>query len=190
MGMRRWTGIVVLAGLAVLPGCVGYASYPRQADNKPWIDPSLPAFEDVLVASLQWAAKRYPPSAQGPTGPFAVNLPPGIVEWRYRRIVEAVGPDAAPLATDTAQLPTYHVREVKLRGDEARVELTRPVLTLGASPSGGVLYQDVTIRLRGGSERWHVVSDRPWTLGSAQAPAPNYIDAPGADAVAGHPAGG
>ena len=47
------------------------------------------AFDDVLVASLQWAAKRYPPSAQGPTGPFAVNLPPGIVEWRYRRIVEA-----------------------------------------------------------------------------------------------------
>ncbi|MBX3358644.1 MAG: hypothetical protein KF745_09470 [Phycisphaeraceae bacterium] len=181
----------VLALAALLSGCVGYTSAPATREESVFADPNAPATRDVATKALRWTAYRYPPEggdgrtqgwdqkqsdlkASGEKLPprFAINLPPTTRPETYRRVVEDVGLGAVMLTPETQGLPTYYLGRVYILGDQASVDVIRPVAEF--SNPEKVTYQAITVRLRGGLKPWTVISNTPWTLGSVTPPAPNF----------------
>jgi hypothetical protein len=185
--VRLLRALAVAAVSAGLSGCVSWASYPAGPGEVAVKNPNDPTMLDVMVTGLQWVIRRYPPGAGGEGPRLAINLPAGMRERVYQRVAVRVGQGAVPLTTANATLPIYHVAQVRVRGDEAAVDILRPVTELGPSPSGEPVYQEVRVNLRGGVSPWHVVSHREWTPGAVSSiPELNYMDRPvGAAAAAG-----
>lgn len=183
MNSAAWKSMAVCGLMAAgLAGCVSYASYPPVAENTATNNPNTPAMEEVMMAGLSWVASKYPPGPVSPIGekaerPYdvAVNLPPGVKPNVYRRVAAAV-PGGQPLTPENANLPTYHVSEIRVRGDEASVWIFRPAMDLGPSPTGGPVYQEVRLWLRGGLQPWHVVSSLEQTPGMGEMPALTYYE--------------
>jgi hypothetical protein len=174
MKSAAWMSVAVLVAAAGLGGCMSYASYPAVPKNTAINNPNTPAMEEVMMAGLRWVASKYPPRASSPTGEpagpaadVAVNLPKGVTPVVYRRVAAAV-PGGQPLIPENQNLPTYHVTEVRVRGDEANIWILRPTFDVGASPAGGPVYQEVKLWLRGGLQPWHVVSSLDRTPGAEQ----------------------
>lgn len=118
----------------------------------------------------------------------AINLPTGVRPIVYRRVANVAGgldPSGrrfaggqggiVPVTPDTASLPIYHVGWVRIRGDEAYMTVFRPVASLGDSPTGAPIYQEIRLGLRGGLRPWTVDSVRPWDVGSRPAPELNFF---------------
>jgi len=182
--MNRMFGLVTVALLwGALGGCVSWASYPAQPGEAAVKNPNDPAIIDVIHTSMSWVISKYPPSTQ-PTArtdaaQLAVNLPPGIRARIYQGLADRIGHGAVPLSQESKGLPTYHIAQVRIRGDEAAVDILRPVVELGASPEGGPVYQEIRVNLRGGMQPWRVMSHREWTPGVvARMPDLHYIDSP------------
>lgn len=118
----------------------------------------------------------------------AVNLPTGVKPVVYRRVANYAGGlntagtrfdggrgGVVPLTPETANLPTYHVGFIRIRGDEAVATVFRPVLSMGGQAmTGPVQYQEIKLGLRGGLRDWAVDSIRPYGLGGRPAPEPNF----------------
>ena len=177
-------GLVTAAGLMAMVGgmggCVSYASYPAVAQNTATNDPNTPAMEEVMMAGLRWVVNKYPPGPVSPTGEapetptdIAVNLPPGVKPAVYLHVASAV-PGGHPLTARMATLPTYHVGGIRIRGDEASLWVFRPAVDLGQSATGGPVYQEVRVWLRGGFQPWHVVSSLESTPGTGEMPELSY----------------
>lgn len=203
----RLTAVVSAAAgacllLAALPGCVGYGSTRGVDTDTVFDNPNSPSVYEVMAVSARWVAVRYPPGddwaaagwtehlvdegatatggAWGTGEPrYAVNFPPGMRRSVYLSAVKQSGPGAAPVAVETNHLPIYHVTRARVRGDEATVDVLRPVMGLGAAPGGGAVYQGMTVHLRGGFKPWHVVAHKVWTIGSLPVPELNYLPAEG-----------
>lgn len=118
---------------------------------------------------------------------FIVNMPPGTRRSVYDRVIEAVGlgavgptPENAPDGGAGAALPIYHVVRVHVMGDEARVEILRPIST-PAEAGGQALYQSVNVQLRGGLKPWTVLAGGAWSMGMVEAPAVTYMPEPEPD---------
>ncbi|MBL9032204.1 MAG: hypothetical protein JNM80_10930 [Phycisphaerae bacterium] len=185
--MRRASAILSLASLAAIAGCVSWANFPPVPGDTAFHSPSLPAMEDVMVEGLRWTITRYPPNGQAldfTPGPaeqprLAINLPTGVKAAFYDYASKDIGGPrrlVTPLASTTSDLPIYHVRSLRIRGDEAQINIIRPATELGLAPTGQPVYQEVTLTLRGGVGPWRVVSATPWSPGSEDIPAPNYYD--------------
>jgi hypothetical protein len=188
--MKAWmsTAAVGAFGLAMAAagGCASYETYPAVPKNVALNDPNTVAMEQVMACGLSWVASKYPPSGEGPEAtamgapetPFAINLPPGSTYRTYERVAEAVGMGARPLSKETAELPTYHVAYVRVRGDEAQLHVIRPVISL--SEPGKTVPQEIKLQLRGGIRPWHVEASREWQVGLAEVPEANYYERPAA----------
>lgn len=174
------TAVLLCGSLA---GCVSWASYPAQPGEAAVKNPNDPTILNVIHTSMTWVISKYPPTA-GPehrieAPPHAVNLPPGIRARIYQGLVDRIGNGAVPLSQESKDLPIYHVAQVRIRGDEAAVDILRPVVELGQSPEGGPVYQEIRVNLRGGMQPWRVMSHREWTPGVvARMPDLHYIDSP------------
>lgn len=177
MKSAAWMSVVATAGLlAAVAGCASYANYPPVPRDTALNDPNAPAMEEVMMAGLRWVANKYPPAAASasglPTGPapeVAINLPREVKPVVYERVAAAV-PGGRPITPETQHLPTYHVSNIRIRGDEAIIWIVRPVWDLGEAPGGGVVYQEVKIWLRGGIRQWHVVTALDRTPGATEIP--------------------
>ncbi|HMN42878.1 MAG TPA: hypothetical protein PKE29_18710 [Phycisphaerales bacterium] len=195
---------IAVSTLGLLGGChVGYNVYPPMEGSRGFTNVNSDPFPAVMTESMRWVVLRYPPNAhaewnqpaEGNVGitPFAVNLPAGLNPALASKIVENIGSGALPVSPETANLPTYHISRIWISGDEATVDLVRPVfgLTVNDKP----LNQGLTLRLRGGMSPWHVTSHREWAFNALQPPALNYPNAPtvthseDSDPIAGDPAG-
>lgn len=174
--------------LAAIPGCVGYNVYPPEPGDRGFTNPNDDPFPQVITGALQWAAVRYPPNAStefsvaAPAGPeqdFALNLPSGMSALLAERIANNVGYGAQPLYPGNDTLPIYHVARVWISGDEAKVDVVRPVRTLLMGGPGGTqeVTQGITVRLRGGVQQWRVTSHRVWSINALPAPALNFVTA-------------
>jgi hypothetical protein len=163
--------------LAMLGGCVSWASYPAEPGEVAVKNPNSPAVEELMMAALKWTVNKFPPNdaagAHTGGGRIALNLPVGVKPKVYRRIAEAAGGGAEPLTPENKNLPIYHVKEFRIRGDEAQVNIVFPAASLGASPTGGPVYQELKIGLTGGLSLWRVISFREWGPG-AQPPDLNF----------------
>jgi hypothetical protein len=162
----------------MLSGCVSWASYPASPGETAIKDPNQPAVEETMMAGLKWAVIKHPPvDAKGERvagGRAAVNLPPGVKPKVYRRVAEAAGSGVEPLTEANKDLPTYHVKAVRLRGDEGQIIILCPATTLGEAPGGGPIYQEVRLGIAGGLGPWRVTSFREWGPGPSEVPVPNY----------------
>lgn len=179
-----------------MSGCVGYNVYPPETGTAGFTDPNAPPMYQIMTEALKWAVKKYPPGGQLP--PTAADIPISASEAEaaaqaashpsarvaislfssmkpdiYEYAVQQVGQGAVPLTPETENLPRYMVSRVSVRGDEAKVDVFKPVL--GASPTGEPLYQPVTVNLRGGMKFWRVTSYRVWSIGTFAAPGPEYL---------------
>jgi hypothetical protein len=179
-------GVLVAAGVSMgaLSAChVGYNVYPPGEGERGFTNVNSDPFPSVLTESLQWVTLRYPPNAdaqwtQPMTGnvgetPYAVNLPASLNPQIATKIVERVGNGARVLTPETEKLPTYHISRVWVNGDEAKVDIVRPIF--GITPQDKPLTQGITVRLRGGMQEWHVTSHREWAFDALQAPELNYV---------------
>jgi hypothetical protein len=206
--------MVVTAALAgcSLSGCVGYNVYPPETGTSGFKDPSSPPMYQLMTEALKWTVRKYPPGDQTPATAADVPIPtseaeeaaaggPGGDEARvaislfssmnpqvYEYTVQQIGEGAVPLTPETEHLPRYMVSRVWVLGDQAKVDVFRPVIGLGAAPGGEPLYQMITVNLRGGMKYWRVTSYRVWSIGTFAPPAPEYFPGSvvGYESVEGH----
>lgn len=186
--VRSLRVLSVCAGACValsLSGCVGYNVYPPMEGEKGFTNVNSDPFPPVITQSLKWVVLRYPPSADaemrqpaaGNVGVenYAVNLPRGLSPLIATSIVKQLGAGAQPMVPGNEHLPTYHISRIQVTGDDAKVDIVRPVVGLAFSDEGKAATQGVTVRLRGGLKQWTVTSHRLWSFNSLQPPALNYI---------------
>lgn len=185
---RVLTGVLV-AGIAAagstLGGCVGYNVYPPMEGERGFTNVNSDPFPPIMTESLKWVTLRYPPNAAaewsqpaaGNVGitPFAVNLPRGINRMLGERIIQNVGNGAQPMIPGNEELPIYHISRIWVTGDEAKVDIIRPVTNVAFTKQGQSVTQGITVRLRGGMSPWRVTSHRVWSFNALQPPAINYL---------------
>jgi hypothetical protein len=185
MNYRQGTGLVLLTALAFAGGCVSYATYPAVPKNTALNDPNVPAMEEVMMTGLRFVATKYPPGGRpDPTQPapaiteprFALNLPQGVKPRVHERVAAAVGNGAAPLTPETSHLPIYHVTYLRVRGDEAQLNVVRELTELPRTPTGQPVMQEIKLHLRGGLRPWAVTTTREWDPGLLDLPQLNYYE--------------
>lgn len=194
-GMGGVAGMLVRAGMLAaamlivggLSAChVGYNVYPPMEGERGFTNVNSNPFPQVMTESLRWVTLRYPPNADaqwkqpsaGNVGetPFAVNLPGALNGAIAGKIVENVGNGAQVLTPETENLPTYHISRIWVNGDEAKVDIVRPII--GITPADKPLTQGITVRLRGGMQPWNVTSHREWAFNALEIPELNYVQLP------------
>ncbi|MEM1166372.1 MAG: hypothetical protein AAGI30_08800 [Planctomycetota bacterium] len=125
---------------------------------------------DVIAVAVRFVTEEWPAE-----GRYMVNFPLGTDRAVAERTVRLIGDQDAwrvdPRAIE-AGWPAYHITRVWLRGEEATVDVVRPVSTVvGTGVSAEGVTQQVTVRLRAGlGERWGVESARAWTVGAYERP--------------------
>ena len=156
---------IALSAPLVLSGCVGWGTYPRSGDALSPAAVNSSAGEEIIVAAIDWALVR-----DGVADPVVVSLPEVVKPYRARRIASKVGTRMRNATPQTGPGETvYHVGRVAIRGDEAEIDIYRPVFEAGGD--GTAVYQAITINMRGGIQPWSVERTRPWTLGAFTPPA-------------------
>jgi hypothetical protein len=191
--MLRLPVFVYLALLALAaPGCVGINVINPVADGeRGFSNPNSDPIPPLMIESLRWVATRYPPeesaewtsggaplpdAGTGIAGPrFAINLPEGTNALVYKRVAELVGFGAVPMQEGNESLPTYHVARIWVQGDEAKVDIIRPIKGLNSGPESRPITQPITVRLRGGLSPWHVTSHNVWSFNSLPTPPLYYM---------------
>jgi hypothetical protein len=184
--------LMVAAAVAGISGCVGYNVYPPQPGvTAGFTNPNSDPFPPIMTEALRWAITRYPavtpaewspPLGVPPEGSrFAVNLPVGVNRLVYQRVAERVGFGAVPMEPGNEHLPTYHISRVWVSGDEAKVDIVRPVPGMPPTADGRPVTQGITVRLRGGLQPWRVTSHRPWEINALPTPPLNYMPEPGVE---------
>ena len=186
--------LALLAGVAALAvsslsGCVGYNVYPPMEGEHGFTNVNSDPFPPLMTESLKWTVLRYPPNEHGEynepaagnvgVNQFAINLPPGVNRQLGERIAKNVGMGAQPMLPGNDNLPTYSIARVWVKGDEAKVDIVRPVFNVAFDGHGAPVTQGITIRLRGGLEQWRVTSHRLWSYNSMAVPAISFL--PGSD---------
>ena len=166
-------GAALLGGSALLglPGCVGYTTYPAASWQIASDNMNGPPADEIMIESVRWAVDRYETDS---ADPIAINLPDVVEDRTYRIIAFRAGELVLPLDRSTADLPTYHLTRLWVRGDKAEVDLLRPVDELGDSPTGRPIIQAVTVYLEGGLHQWRVERARHWKIGTDAVPALHY----------------
>ncbi len=194
--MQRSTKLFVLLALPLaamfVPGCVGHNVINPVVDGeRGFSNPNSDPIPPLMIESVRWVATRYPPeesaewsaggaplpdSGAGIPGPrFAVNLPQGVNALVYQRVCDLIAFGAVPMQEGNESLPTYHVSRIWVQGDEARVDVIRPIKGLESVAGGRPITQPITVRLRGGLSPWHVTSHNVWSFNSLPTPALNYM---------------
>lgn len=167
----------VLAAASVLgpAGCIGHNNIEPIPGAVGFEDPNNAPVPQIMAAALNWLVLRYPPQGgDGPAGmvepdPFAVSFPLNLrgdtVEWLTRQTF----PGKLQASTlENLSLPTYRIGRVWVRGDMAFVDIFRPVPQF--STAGSVVYQPITLHMRGGMSNWHFASHRIYQPGSLPVP--------------------
>lgn len=166
--------MVAMAAAGAIGGCAGYSNYPKIEGNTASNDPNSSSMTAVMVVALQWTIEKHPVD-----GPYAVNLPEGMLRKRVDSVFARLDdPNARPITPDTVDLPTYHVARIQIRESNAEVDIIRPVTTV-KGPGGAIVYQTVTVFVKGGLHPWAAESERAYMIGIAEPPPPHFI--PGGD---------
>jgi hypothetical protein len=167
----------VAGGILGLAGCTSviYDSNPEgttaQLEDEP--DFASHTVQNLLAECVGWAVENYPPPDEGGEAWFAINLPRGLTREQYIAVAQRVGERAAPITPELAYLPTYHIGWVWMRGDNARVDVFRPVYMF--SRGDEVVYQTITLHLHRRWASWRVERTQPWEPGVVALPPVYYL---------------
>ncbi len=174
MGRNLFAAAMIgaLSGAALLgAGCVGFQSYPPVGGDFASNNPNSSAMTELMIESMRWVRERHPSE-----GPYAISFPEGMLRKRTLQIVERIDdPEARAMAPGLETWPTYHIARIWVRGDEAEVDVFRPVMDLSAPDGQGAVHQAMTLSFRGGVQPWRVVSHRTWMIGALNTPPLHYL---------------
>lgn len=160
--------LLLAIALAIPASCVGVSTNPSIYDDPNARPVASSAIVEITAAAVRHVVSRYPVNA-----PYALNLPASIPDHQAALIIKRLSNTQANLLTEaTASLPIYHVETVRVLGDEAIVQVHRPVSV--GSPEGGAVTQAIEVKCRGGVQPWRVVATRGLMLGAIPAP-PQYL---------------
>jgi hypothetical protein len=191
--MNRIIGVLTIAGL--LAGCNTNANYPELSGAEIATEsPNREAIERCTVLAVRWVADRYPPRNDRINAstakeaaditvrwPMVLSLPVGTRRYYYERIVKGCGPEVVAMSPEAEKsgAPVYYVGRVWVRAHEATVDVYRPMPEIGESPTGGLVYQLITVRMSGGFQPWRVMNGRAWEPGAY--PLPEKYNIPAKD---------
>lgn len=166
---RRMIPIFALVALPIaagLPACVGVSTNPSIYDDPNARPVASAAIVEITTAAVRHVVSRYPVN-----GPYALNLPASIPDSQAQSIIRRLAASQAQLLTEhSASLPTYHVESVRVLGDEAIVQVHRPINVRGADEKP--VTQAIEVKCRGGVHPWRVVATRGLMLGAIPPPPP------------------
>lgn len=167
----------LIASATLNTACVGFEAHPPIEGKRTLRQPNSPLVTKPVEAALKWAILRYPPEGDAFTAPtdipIAVSLPEGFSADSYRSILLGLPRNVAPASESNTILPTYIVERVWIRGDEARVDLFRPMTSTPpdpTSPTAAPIHQLIRINLRGGLNPWNVTAHRTFLPGAFETP--------------------
>ena len=160
---------VVIAALAALPACSPFATYPPIEHTARLAPATLPPVAGLMAEAIAHTNTNYGSGRDV----FAVNLPPGVPEITYVKVLERLGPGAYVMTQD--EQFAYHVTEARVRGAKAEVDVV--------FPREDGLFQLVTVYLKTNLVSGYRATDaRAWRI-EVQPMSPNYV--PGPDPVEG-----
>ena len=126
-----------------------------------------------MTASLQYVISRER-AKNGADQPFAINLPPGMRQSNYMTVASQAGKNVHPVTEaiiNTNSMPIYHVGAIQLRGNNADVDIYRPLPELGPDPkTGKSVYVVIRVKLEGGLQPWRALIGRTYSPGAFEAP--------------------
>ncbi len=154
-----------LAIAAGLPACVGVSTNPSIYDDPNARPVASAAIVEITSAAVRHVVSRYPVQ-----GPYALNLPASIPDHQASLIIKRLGDNANLLTDATQSMPRFHVESVRVLGDEAIVQVHRPISVSGGE--GQPVTQAIEVKCRGGVQPWRVVATRGLMLGAIPTPPP------------------
>jgi hypothetical protein len=163
-----------LVALAALPACAPYVTYPSDEAGR-YAEGDVNAFPAPTVCRL--ALNRVIAIDRGEgvldgDETLLINPPRGTSRRAAQKVAEGVARQSdvdVKLVGDAGfeNATIYAITRLWLRGDEARVDIVRPV---DASHDEGDVWRRTTVRLRGGVRPWTVRSVQDWPRGLANEP--------------------
>lgn len=174
----RWVGVVAVGvvSLTASTGCLNYGNYPRANNEFTWHNTRVTAgVLELMEQSLGYViaddASSQPRLATPPNGEplAAINLPGGITPAQYRRVAERSYPGVVPVSEARSDLPVYQIARIRLRGDDARVDVLRPATGLERGVDRPV-YAGIQLSFLGGSGSWRIVKQRLREIGTIDEP--------------------
>jgi hypothetical protein len=146
---------LILTALTLLPlaACTPHARYPDVRGDVVTADLNIMPSPVVMRLALQRVGGRHLSGVR----PYAVDFPPVVDEDVARAIADKMG-DHVSVAWDAPQgAPVIEISRVWILGDQAQVDVRRPVEGLG--------HQLLTVRLRADIRGWRVDGVRSWPVG-------------------------
>ena len=169
--------IACAAATAAITGCT-HSSWPPIEESER--NSSLSQINNaptpqVIGEALSLVTLRYPPVSNAERGqvydtPFAFSLPSGADADAYDAVARRVQRGAQPATDANANLTTYIVSRVIVRGVTAEVDVLRPVPDLGTDAQGKVRYQGVTVYLTGSLGSWKAGKHHTFPVGMFDVP--------------------
>ena len=121
--MKICVYICLLISTIMFFGCVTYVNIPPQDGDIATHNPNDTVVREVLVESLRAIAKQYPFE-----GEFAILLPAETSSETYGKVATSTSENALwPGNKDRTDLPILDVRQIRIRGQQARVDVVRPL---------------------------------------------------------------
>ncbi len=167
---------VAVAGLApsLFVGCAPYVTYPAEEAGR-YAEGDVNAFPAPTVMRLGLNRVIALDRGEGRLRagePVLVNLPQGTSRRTAQNVAENIARQSEVETLLVGQpgfedAEPYSVTRLWLRGDEARVDVVRPV---AVGDEGQPRYQRTTVRLRSGVKPWQVESVVDWPRGIADEP--------------------
>jgi len=164
--------LVAIAGSIV--GCFSAGEWPAEDGNVTYrANPNHSPNDVIIVEAMQYVIRMdYP---DGVDEPIAINLPEGVTDRVYTRLVKRVDENAHPVSPETEGYPTYHLVSFNVLGDRAGVDLLRPAPEIGVKPNGEPVYQAYYVTVEGGMKPWRVTWAQPRPIDALTPPALHYI---------------
>ncbi|MEO0630191.1 MAG: hypothetical protein AAFY46_05625 [Planctomycetota bacterium] len=184
--MRRmkvgWTAGALAMAAAMLTaagGCLNYGNYPLDSGTTSLRVTAgvLELMEQSLGYVIADDASSQPRLASPPAGEplAAINIPLTLEGARdltaaeYRRVADRAYPGVVPLTEAHSDLPVYQIARIRLRGDDARVDILRPATGLERGVENPV-YAGIQLSFLGGSGSWRIVRQRLREIGTIDEP--------------------
>ena len=162
--MRSFALPIGLFGL-LLAGCSSYVTIPAQDGTVALHNPNL-----NNVVRVEAEAIRGVLDAEADTLPCQVQLPAGTSDLHHAQVLASLGPRAAvPEQAGPGQMPVIQVRQVRIRGLTAQVDLVQPASF--HQPQGPAQLATVWLKwypLTG----WQFQHVQRWSIGLAEAVGP------------------
>ncbi len=108
---------------ALMSGCLGYVNIPPQKGDIAVHNPNMVTVRHVLAEALNQMVQAYPFE-----GRFAVLLPEDTTSDTYEQVVPKVSKKAVwPGNPERDEIPVLEVKRIRIRGQDAQVDIVRPL---------------------------------------------------------------